>query len=93
MVDECGGLNRINQLQHFKSEQIQHKCLSILETFFPDDFVQMEEEISPITIKEDKVNENRHGGKKGHKGRKKAQQAAPVRSNGSGRGQNVQRRT
>ena len=91
MVEECGGPNRIHQLQYFKSEQIHRKCLSIMETFFLDDD-QMEEEIAPITIKADKVKENRHGGKKGHKGMKKAPSAAPERNNGPERGQFVQRR-
>ena len=49
MVEECGGLNRIHQLQYFQSEQIHRKCLSIMETFFPDDD-QMEEEIAPIML-------------------------------------------
>ena len=52
----------------------------------------MEEEMAPITIKADEVTENRHGGKKGHKGRKKAPPAAPERNNGPERGQFVQRR-
>jgi hypothetical protein len=32
MVEECGGLNRIHQLQYFKSEQIHQMCLSIMDT-------------------------------------------------------------
>ena len=59
--------------------------MSNMETFFPDD-VQMEEEIAPINIKADEVKENRHGGKKGHKGMKKAPPAAPERNNGPGWG-------
>ena len=91
MVEECGGLDRIHQLQYFRSEQIQQKCSSIMETFFPDDD-QMEDEMAHITIKADEVMENRHGGKKGHKGGKKAPPTASAKKNGPGRGQFVQRR-
>ena len=62
-----------------------------METFFTDDD-QMEEEMAHITIKADKVMENRHGRKKGHKGGKKAPPTAPARNNGPGRGQFDQRR-
>ena len=80
MVEECGGLNRIHQLQHHKSEQDWHKCLSIMQTFFPDDD-QMEEEIATMTTKADEVKKNKE-----HKGEKKASPAAPERNRGPGRG-------
>ena len=85
MVDECGGLNRIHQLQHRKSEQIWRKCASIMERFFPDDD-QMEEVIAPMTPKADEVK------KKEHKGGKKAPAAAPERNRGPGQGQFAKQR-
>ena len=85
MVDECGGLDRIHQLQHFRSEQLQQKCSRLMATFFPDDD-QMEDEPAHITTKADEVMVNRHREKKGHKG-KKAPPTAPARKNGPGRGQ------
>ena len=77
-----GGLNRIHQLQHHKSEQIWRKCVSIMERFFPDDD-HMEEVIAPMTTKADEVK------KKEHKGGKKAPPAAPERNRGPGQGQFV----
>ena len=85
MVDECGGLDRIHQLQNFRSEQLQQKCSSIMATFFPDD-EQMEDETAHITTMADEVMENRHREKKGHKG-KKAPPTAPAMKSGPGRGQ------
>jgi hypothetical protein len=85
------GLGRIHHLQYFKSEQIHQKCLSAMETLFPGDD-QMEEEMAHITIKADEVKENRHGGKKGDKGGKKAPPVGPARNNGHGRGQFARRR-
>ena len=92
IVEECGGLDRIHHLQYFKSEQIHQKCISIMEAFSPDDD-QTEEEMAHITIMADEVKENRDGGKKGHKGGKKAPPTAPARNNCRGRGQFIQRRT
>ena len=85
LVDECGGLDRIHQLQNFRSEQLQQKCSSKMATFFPDDD-QMEDETAHFTTKADEVMVNRDREKKGHKG-KKAPPTAPVRKNGPGRGQ------
>merc|ERR1712133_126798 len=46
MVEECGGLDRIGALQSHENEQIYHKALQIIETFFPDG-EQVDEEIAP----------------------------------------------
>merc|ERR1719210_2161295 len=46
MVEECGGLDRIEALQSHENEQIYHKALQIIETFFPDG-EQVDEEIAP----------------------------------------------
>merc|ERR1712133_168431 len=46
MVEECGGLDKIEQLQSHENEQIYHKALQIIETFFPDGD-QVDEVIAP----------------------------------------------
>jgi len=46
MVEECGGLDRIEALQSHENETIYHKALQIIETFFPDG-EQVDEEIAP----------------------------------------------
>merc|ERR1711936_1494661 len=46
MVEECGGLDRVEALQSHENEQIYQKALQIIETFFPDG-EQVDEEIAP----------------------------------------------
>jgi len=46
MVEECGGLDKIEQLQAHENETIYQKALQIIETFFPDGD-QADEEIAP----------------------------------------------
>merc|ERR1711936_96480 len=46
MVEECGGLDKIENLQSHENEQIYQKALQIIETFFPDGD-QVDEEIAP----------------------------------------------
>merc|ERR1719309_930896 len=46
MVEECGGLDKIEQLQAHENEIIYHKALQIIENFFPDGD-QVDEEIAP----------------------------------------------
>merc|ERR1712083_1045345 len=46
MVEECGGLDKIEQLQAHENEAIYQKALQIIETFFPDGD-QVDERIAP----------------------------------------------
>jgi len=46
MVEECGGLDKIEQLQAHENETIYQKALQIIETFFPDGD-QVDDEIAP----------------------------------------------
>merc|ERR1712058_54844 len=46
MIEECGGLDKIEALQSHENETIYHKALQIIETFFPDG-EQVDEEIAP----------------------------------------------
>merc|ERR1712098_820145 len=46
MIEECGGLDKIEQLQAHENETIYQKALQIIETFFPDG-EQVDEEIAP----------------------------------------------
>lgn len=46
MVEECGGLDKIEQLQAHENEVIYHKALQIIENFFPDGDV-VDEECAP----------------------------------------------
>jgi len=46
MVEECGGLDRVEALQSHENEAIYQKALSIIETFFPDEELA-DENIAP----------------------------------------------
>jgi importin subunit alpha-2 len=46
MVEECGGLDRVEALQTHENESIYRKSLQIIETFFPSDD-QVDEDIAP----------------------------------------------
>jgi importin subunit alpha-2 len=46
MVEECGGLDKIEQLQAHENEVIYHKALQIIENFFPDGD-ELDNEIAP----------------------------------------------
>jgi len=46
MVEECGGLDKIEQLQAHENEVIYHKALQIIENFFPDGD-ELDDEIAP----------------------------------------------
>merc|ERR1711971_512592 len=46
MVEECGGLDRIEALQTHENEAIYHKALQIIENFFPDGD-ELDDEIAP----------------------------------------------
>jgi len=46
MVEECGGLDKIEQLQAHENEVIYHKALQIIENFFPDGEL-VDEDIAP----------------------------------------------
>jgi hypothetical protein len=100
MVEECGGLDRIEKLQSHESKHIYHKALDIIETFFPDGD-QIDKEIVPRKTKADVFGENETGkGGMGYMGGKKARAAAReknLRHNRTttrpGRGQNLHRKT
>jgi importin subunit alpha-2 len=46
MVEECGGLDKIEQLQAHENEVIYHKALQIIENFFPDGD-ELDDEVAP----------------------------------------------
>ena len=70
IVEECGGLHRIEQLQRHDHEDVRSKAVQILELLFPDDF-QKEQNM----YEQNEYEQNKHTGGKG--GRKKNKSAAP----------------
>ena len=60
LVEICGGLDRIEQLQSHDNNEINHKALWIIETFFLDGD-QYDEEIAPKLTKAGGFRENENG--------------------------------
>jgi len=51
MIEECGGLDRIENLQTHENEAIYQKALQIIESFFPDEGAE-DEGVAPKTAED-----------------------------------------
>ena len=78
IVEECGGLHRIEQLQRHDHEDVRSKVVQILELLFPDDFQNEQNVYEQNEYEQNEHEQNEHkGGKGGRTKKRKNKFAAP----------------